>query len=250
MIIDNFDIIKKHIDFIDKNDRYIVHIMRRPKDCKQKANQLGSNETQRLVRTYYIDSLEYFEKKIPAMKELAESTNSRVYIILQPKDNFKCLLNLGKKILDTIQNDNYSVKPEHLVRQAYCEYHNTRKKQWILDLDKDEMFGWSVEDVKQLVRKYVKSALLLSSKVDKDKIEEVLDNEIYEVTTRNGCHLVSPPFNLQAAQKECEMLFEGVKKFPYQVDVGPGEVETRYKQRTGWLHKDGMTLLYYKNDAS
>ena len=102
MTIDNFDIIKKHLDFKSPLDRYIVHILRRPKDCEELSNKLGSNEAQRLIRTYYIDSLEYFEKKIPAMKELCHSCNARAYIIPQVKDNFECLLNLGKKIFDTI----------------------------------------------------------------------------------------------------------------------------------------------------
>lgn len=34
MEIDNFDILMQHMDFIDPNDRYIVHVLRRPKDCK------------------------------------------------------------------------------------------------------------------------------------------------------------------------------------------------------------------------
>ena len=141
MTIDNFDIIRKHLDFIDtKLDRYVVHILRRPKDISpEMKNALGANESQRLIKTYYIDSLEYFDKKREAIKELCRANNARAYIIVQPKDNFECLLNLGKKIFDTIQNKNYSVKPEHLIRQAYCEWHKSRKKVWILDLDDEEI---------------------------------------------------------------------------------------------------------------
>ncbi len=212
MTIDNFDIIKKHLDFKSPLDRYIVHILRRPKDCEELSNQLGSNEAQRLIRTYYIDSLEYFERKIPAMKELCHSCNARAYIIPQVKDNFECLLNLGKKIFDTIQNKNYSVKPEHLIRQAYCEYHKSRKKVWILDLDDED--------------------------------------DMYVVPTKHGHHIITSPFNLQAAYKECDMMFEGVKKCIRQ-DFGKivGKGTDGYEQRTGWLHKkDGMTLLYYHKD--
>ena len=42
MEIDNFEILMNHMDFVDPNDRYIVHIMRRPKDCAQLKNKLGS----------------------------------------------------------------------------------------------------------------------------------------------------------------------------------------------------------------
>ena len=236
MTIDNFDIIKKHLDFKSPLDRYIVHILRRPKDCEELANQLGSNEAQRLIRTYYIDSLEYFEKKIPAMKELCHSCNARAYIIPQVKDNFECLLNLGKKIFDTIQNKNYSVKPEHLIRQAYCEYHKSRKKVWILDLDDEEMYGWKLEQVVELVKKWLKE-------VGKS------EDDMYVVPTKHGYHIITSPFNLQAANKECDMMFEGVKKFIRQdFDKIVGKGTDGYEQRTGWVHKDGMTLLYYHKD--
>ena len=235
-MIDNFGIIRKHLDFKTPTDRYIVHILRRPKDCQQLKNSLGSNEAQRLIRTYYIDSLEYFDAKIPAMKELCESCNARAYIIVQPKDNFECLLNLGKKIFDTIQNKNYSVKPEHLIRQAYCEWHKSRKKVWILDLDDDEMHGWTKDKVLELVKRHVKEC-------GKDI------NDIYEVKTKHGCHIITPPFNLQAAQKECDMLFEGVQvRSTEQTVIDEKTVKMNYKQVTGWLHKDGMTLLYYHKD--
>ena len=236
MTIDNFDIIKKHLDFKSPLDRYIVHILRRPKDCEELSNQLGSNEAQRLIRTYYIDSIKYFDSKIPAMKELCHSCNARAYIIPQVKDNFECLLNLGKKIIDTIQNKNYSVKPEHLIRQAYCEYHKSRKKVWILDLDNKEMYGWKLEQVVELVKKWLKEA---------GKSED----DMYVVPTKHGHHIITSPFNLQAANKECDMMFEGVQKFIRQ-DFGKivGKGTDGYEQRTGWLHKDGMALLYFHKD--
>ena len=236
--IDNFDVLMQHMDFIDKNDRYIVHILRRPKDCKALTNTIGSNEAQRLIRTYYIDNIDYFKSKISAIKELCQSCNARAYLIVSPKDNFECLLNLGKKVLETIQMRNYSVKPEHLLRQAYCENHKSRKKQWIIDLDNDSMVEkwvevcigrqilktrvWTVNEVFDLVRSQV-------VKVGKNP------DECYKIPTRNGWHIITPPFNLQEAYEVCRMMFEGNKRQPVQID---------YNELTGWLHKDGMTLLY------
>ena len=276
MTIDNFDIIREHLDFINaKLDRYIVHILRRPKDISiEMKNALGANESQRLIKTYYIDSLEYFDKKREAIKELCRKNNARAYVIVQPKDNFECLLNLGKKIFDTIQNKNYSVKPEHLIRQAYCEHHKTRKKQWILDLDYKEMYSWTVDEVKELVSRHLTA-------VGKST------DEMYDVQTKNGIHIIASPFNLQAAFKECAMLYEGAKKGNELEDVLDLLVEADLKERAkadwqshklhpfngydwlckiftdeevklkmkhaleakqhdipGWLHKDGMALLY------
>lgn len=127
MEIDNFGIFRKNLRFIDKTDRYIIHILRRTKDCPAK-NRLGSNEHQRLIRTYYVDCIEYFDSKIEAIKELCVRNNARAYILPQVRNNFECLLSLGEKVLETIRMGNYSVKPEHLLRSAYCEYHKSRDK--------------------------------------------------------------------------------------------------------------------------
>lgn len=244
MEIDNFAEVRKHLEFLDtKMDRYIVHILRRPKDIPaQMKNELGANECQRLIRTYYIDSLEYFDRKMPAIKELCKANFARAYINVQPKDNFECLMNLGKKIFETLQSKNFSVKPEHLVRQAYSEWHKTRKKQWILDIDDDcceEWFEveaegesgkrcigsktWTVESVIEFVKKQLVSV---------GKIPD----EVYSLKTKNGHHVICSPFNLMEAQKQCSLLFEGRRKLLVK--------NGSFAERTGWLHKDGLTLLY------
>lgn len=243
-IIDNFEVLMQHMDFVDPNDRYIVHIMRRPKDCKALTNTLGSNEAQRLIRTYYIDNREYLETKIPAIKELCKSCNARAYLIVQPKNNFDCLLNLGKKILETIQERNYSVKPEHLLRQAYCEHHKSRKKLWIVDLDREEMVErWIQKDngeQKLWCREWTLKSVL---EFIRESVSAIGRNpeDVYVVPTKNGWHIITPPFNLQEAQTRCRLLFEGRKKLPLKDE----KTIIEYEERTGWLHKDGMTVLFH-----
>lgn len=249
MTIDNFDIFRKHLTFIDKTDRYIIHILRRPKDCKPGENRLGSNEHQRLIRTYYIDNIDYFNKKEVAIKDLCHANNARAYILPQVRNNYECLLNLGEKVLETIRLGNYSAKPEHLLRSAYCEYHKSRAKRWILDLDVDCMTEylsddkgypegkkeWTVEEVLSTVQ----GNLVACGKNP---------NLAYVVPTKSGHHIVTDPFDLQKAYSKCRMMFEGEKIFNTDIKyTGPGEYELVSKKINGWLHKDGMSLLYYKN---
>lgn len=242
MEIDNFAEVRKHLEFLDtKLDRYIVHILRRPKDIpSQMKNELGANECQRLIRTYYIDSLEYFDRKMPAIKELCKANLARAYINVQPKDNFECLMNLGKKIFDTLQCKNFSVKPEHLVRQAYSEWHKTRKKQWILDIDDDCCIEWfEVEDEhgKKCICSKTWNVDSVISLVKKQLVAiGKSEDEVYSLKTKNGYHVICSPFNLIEAQKLCSFLFEGRHKM---LNENGDLVE-----RTGWLHKDGVTLLY------
>ena len=249
MVIDNFEIFRSRLEFKEKTDRYIVHIMRRPKDLVgiPEMKAIGANEHQRLLRTYYIDSLEYFDRKTPAMKELCETNHARAYILPQVRNNFECLLSLGEKVLETIRLGNWSVKPEHLLRSAYCEYHKSRDKRWILDLDRDEMTEylydkskvevvkrtWTPDEVMELVRKNLAAC-------GKDP------ESAYFVETKSGRHIVTSPFNLQAAFAECSLMFEGDRKDTCEIVwTGPGEFELKRKNTVGWLHKDGMSLLYF-----
>ena len=234
--------------FKEKTDRYIVHIMRRPKDLIDipEMKAIGANEHQRLLRTYYIDSLEYFDRKIPAIKELCKTNYARAYILPQVRNNYECLLSLGEKVLETIRLGNWSVKPEHLLRSAYCEYHKSRDKQWILDLDKDEMVEYLYNKSKVEVVKKVWTPDDVMELVKKNLIACGKDPEsAYFVETKSGCHIVTSPFNLQKAFIECSLMFEGDHKVTCGIIwTGPGEFELESKNVVGWLHKDGMSLLY------
>lgn len=259
-VIDNFEVLMNHMDFVSPNDRYIVHILRRTKDCRELALELGSNESQRKIRSYCIESLDYLRRKMPAIKELCKECKARAYLVVQPKDNFKCLLNLGKKILDTVQMQNYSVKPERLLWTAYGEMHTSRKKLWIIDLDRNEMIErWVEERGDEKFLNCREWTLPQVVKFVKERVEEAKrnPNDVYVVPTKNGWHVITPPFNLQAAQKECRLMYEGAKEMPLSCDAVETEnwyaprsskssrkFQIQSERRTGWLHKDGMTVLY------
>lgn len=255
MEINNFDIIRSHLTFTSDFDRYIVHIIKRAKDDKVKL--YGVNDTNRLLKTFYITSLEYFDKKIPVIKDLCQSNNARAYILPQVRDNSACLKQLLKLVVDNL--DNPTQKPDHLIRSAYCGYHGSRDKKWILDLDNDNMIEyrhtnnfdgivcfqtkWTPEKVLEFVQKQLEDC-------GKSK------DSAYLIPTRNGHCLVTSPFNLQKAYKECEMFFEGEHTVTIKnVDIPNPNSDTLGPNRTmnintpihGWLIKDGMALLYFNS---
>lgn len=217
--VDNFELVRSKLTFEDKFDRYVCHVMRRLKDkenCGLKS--CGSNESQRLLRTYYFGDLEYFDRKVAAIKELCNTTNARAYILPQVRNNRDCLINLGKLVFENL--DNPSIKLDGITRKAVCSCHKSRAKKWILDFDPEnlDMFEEILEAVKCNLRD-----------IGRDP-----NVDLYIVPTKNGKHIVTSPFNTKALNDKFPIVFEG-EKFINQGDP---------KKTVGVLHKDGATLLY------
>lgn len=215
MTIDNFFEIRRRLEFKSQFDRYVIHVIKRAKDDCGKA--WGSNETCRLLKTLYIASLEYFDRKAPVVRELCAVNSARAYILPQVRDNSDCLKELLKLTVDNLSNP--TARPDHLVRSAYCGNHRSRDKRWVLDLDPDNMAGWTPGAALAFCQKALEAC-------GKDP------SSCYMLPTAHGHCVVTPAFDLQKAQAECPMLFQGEKHGKH-----------------GWLLKDGMALLYYKDSA-
>ena len=244
MKIDNFDLIRSHLTFESDLDRYIVIILKRVKD--ENGRKYGVNETNRRIKTYFISSIDYFDKKIPVIKDLCESNNARAYILPQVRNNKECLINLMKITLENLENP--TIKPDTLITSAFSGTHTSRDKKWIIDLDDSNMTEypdvinpkliktWAFEQVEDVIKKMLKGC-------------GKTNNDYYVVPTVHGKHIVTSPFDLIKAQKICPMLYQGVQnKMTKIVSTGPDEYEYKYEYITGWLIKDGMTLLYFNDE--
>ena len=147
------------------------------------------------------------------------------------------------------------------------------------------MYGWTVEEVKQLIIEELRKIQELQTRKDPRKYTTWLEDSVYEVPTKHGVHLITPPFNLESAQKVCPMIFEGARKGntlevilsnliltdvkieitnlfnnhklnPFNIaeyivnsyfdnsSTIKYALQDKLVNIPGWLHKDGMTLLY------
>lgn len=252
-IIDNFDIIRSHLTFETEFDRYIIIILKRTKD--QSGKEYGVNETNRRIKTFMVGSIDYFDKKIPIIKDLCKCNNARAYILPQVRHNRECLINLMKLTLENI--DSPTIKPDTLITSAYAGNHSSRNKKWILDLDADNLteykdmhsFGgiqiqkkkWTPDEILE----FVKSMLVECGKTKEDA---------YMIQTKNGNCIVTSPFNLRKAQESCSMLYEGERNtiigsernpdYRPNKDISALGYRCVRKKINGWLIKDGMALLY------
>jgi len=75
-MINNIEIIKPFLKFHNEHDFYFIQVLQRSKDNPE----LGKNN--RLIKPYYIYSIEQLDKFFPEMVTLAKSFNARIMIHL------------------------------------------------------------------------------------------------------------------------------------------------------------------------
>lgn len=174
-MIDNFDIIKGLLKFESPDDFYHLQIIKR----KKENPELGSNSY--VVKTYYIKSVEYLEKKRTEIINLCEFNNARACINLNRRSFERLAFHMLKKVTDQIMNKDFKS-----VRKAYesvCgAYSNEPNKKWIIDIDYKDIS----EEERGVIFNYIQ---LLIKETGKDETITI-------IPTRNGKHWITSPFNL------------------------------------------------------
>ena len=181
-MVDNFKQISKLLTFNSDDEFYFVQIIQRKKDNK---GIKGSNNKNRLMKAYYIRSVEQLMDLKPEMIHFAEFFNARVGINLNKRSFEKTAFNTLLKIANQMHNRDFMS-----VRSAYntaCGIHNAvDDKLWILDID----------------------SLKGSDKIRTIKAVQYSDPKgtgklIADIPSKNGYHLISSPFNVQQFAEVC-----------------------------------------------
>jgi len=176
-MIDNIDKIKFLLKFNNEDDFYHLQIIKR----KKEHPELGNNSY--IVKTYYVSSLEYLDRKYEEIKVLCNYHNARAGINLNKRSFEKLAFHTLKKVTDQIMNKDFKS-----VRKAYESvagtYSNESDKSWILDFDFKDRGNFTNQLSKELY-----NVLPVG-----DKIKDIL-------RTKNGFHVICKPFNVEEFQR-------------------------------------------------
>ena len=170
-MIDNFELIKTLLEFPNDDIYYHLQIIRRGKDNPEMT---GVN---RVIKAYFICSLESLDKNEKEIKDLCKFFNARAYINLAPKSVKKTTL----------------LQIKYLAERAYMgdfkkiwKSWNTcageikgEESRWIIDLDE-------LKDVEML---NIIQCYLLTLRPKGEKL-------IARIPTKSGWHLITTPFEL------------------------------------------------------
>lgn len=182
-MVDNFKQIKGLLNFRSPDDFYFLQILQRKKDHNNgKVN--GSNNNSRLVKAYYIRSLEYFDFIEPEVKELCKLFNARAGINLNRRSYEKTAFHTLRKVADQIMNRDYT----HINKafNSVCGmYSSETDKKWLLDIDNLQKTETSfLETIKKRIKEF----------------QPVGEKIICVIPSKTGFHFITKPFNLSEAE--------------------------------------------------
>lgn len=176
-MIDNFDKLRKYLVFDRDNDPdtfYYVQIIQRRKD-----EGVTIKKNCKMIRSYYITSLRYWDDHIEQIKELCRTFKARAYIHLNPRSWKKCVLMAFGELATYLRSNQCSSLRKLTEEMAGKYVADGAQKTWIVDIDtKDETFIKEVSDV-------VNACMPVGDKV------------VDLIPTKNGFHLITKPFNIQ-----------------------------------------------------
>lgn len=184
-MIDNFNAIS-HLLTFDNNETYQILIMRRRKDFKD--GDSPQKEDVRLIKDYYIESLEKLNDRYEEMKTLAEMFQARVYINLNARDTSQIGLKMLKCLSEAILSNSNRYKS--IFRKAFVECPKVGKKSWIIDID-----GSDAKDIVYPLIEAVNNCLPIGEK------------QLAIYATKNGVHVISKPFNKHEFEAKHQELF-------------------------------------------
>jgi hypothetical protein len=171
---DNFDLIRKYLTFNSTDDFYFIQILKRRKDNPTLNTDVA------VIREYFVDSLEYYDKKREDMIEQAIKNNARVTIRLNKRSYQKTALKMLVDIANKIEQGQFkSVKTSF--SSCSGKYSADKDKTWLIDVDAEDLAKYNMTEVILDIN----GSLPLGDKV------------ICRINSKTGYHLLVKPFDLR-----------------------------------------------------
>lgn len=178
-MVDNIELIRKTLKFDKFGEFYYISIMQRNKDGIKVAS---SHDSCRRIRTFYVFSLEEFDKITPFIKEICDKINARCYIELNRKDIVQCQLECIKRLAECIEH--HTTKSRTIMDSVVAEA-PSKDKLWMIDCDT------SNDSIIYDIIEYVKNRSGTHYAI---------------IPTVNGCHIITSRFDSRDFKfEDCEI---------------------------------------------
>jgi hypothetical protein len=174
--MNNFELIKKYLIFVDPDKFYFIQILKRRKDNPTLGKDMCN------IDNFCVYSLEDYERYEKRIIDVCERNNARAYIRLNRRSDKKIALQMLARMAQMIASDQYNIRT--LYYSIAGEFHSEDDKTWIVDIDtKDEIIVHKIAHI-----------------ID-TSIEPKGPKIIACVPTKNGYHLITKAFNTATFSK-------------------------------------------------
>jgi hypothetical protein len=199
MKTNNVTLIRSLLSFDDINDFYIIKIIKRRKDNSDM--KVGT----KILKSYYINSIEDYDKLTPSMVDFCDSENARAYIILNKRNYEHLSLKILSCSINHISNKNFKSLP-NVFDTVAGKFHSDPVKKWMIDVDNDNIEGVSsylYNDDNKIITKDNENKLLKLCDFLMDLQARTKNVPMLQfIPTKNGMHIITRPFNFQLFSQE------------------------------------------------
>lgn len=184
-MIDNFELIKSLLKFDNENEFYFLQVIQRKKDRKDvelDIKYVGSNNHSRLIKAYYIYSIQQLEKYKPEIIALCEMFKARAGINLNRRNNKEMAFDMNILLAEYMkQGDFYGLSKLY---NTVCGQAKGKDKTWLIDIDENSL---------DVVGECIKVI---------DKLEPLgVDKVLKIIPSKSGYHIITKAFNMKEFSK-------------------------------------------------
>lgn len=138
-MVDNTAVVRQMLEFPKGEDSYyFLQVLWRKKDKNKVDFRIGgSNNNSRLLRAYYITSLEMFDRDIDEIRAICEFFKCRAMINLNRRSFKSSSHQMMVRLAQSIQAQNY--RNQAMWNNVSGVYHPIKDKTWLVDIDDTEI---------------------------------------------------------------------------------------------------------------
>lgn len=190
--MNNIELIKPLLEFNSKDTFYFLQILQR----KKEHPELSRNSN--VIKNYYIDSVEYLDRKMDEIIKLCDFFNARAMLRLTPRSYKKTALDNLKQIAQCIQEDNYKAVSKSYSSSSGSTTEGTFKR-WLIDID--------------TVLSHSETNYIINTI---NKVSPTNDNQkvLAIIPSKTGCHIITKPFDKITFERDFDFTFDIHKDNP------------------------------------
>lgn len=181
IMINNVEVIKPHLTFLNDRSFYFVQILKRKKENpEQKSYSIP-------IESFYIYSIEQLDRMMPRIIDICEKNRARAYIKMNCLDAQSVALGMITELTQIIRKGDWKVMSAALNSSCgRCGKQDGLNKLYLFDLDgpyKDK-----ADEISMFI----------------DTLPPIMPGKskvICTIPTKNGCHLITKGFDIKEFRK-------------------------------------------------